>query len=93
MGMVMDGGPTRRERSPELVPVLAAHERRARLIAQIKEQAIAAANAGGPAQHTAKKSGHSRWREADGIIATGVLKIIAVTALIVLLGCILVRLP
>jgi hypothetical protein len=89
----MDDGPIRRERSPELVPTLAAHERRARLIAQIHEQAIAAANADRPAPQTAKKSGHARWREADGIIATGVLKIIALTALIALLGCIFVRLP
>jgi hypothetical protein len=85
----MDNGPIQRERAA----LDAAHQRRARLIAKMQEQAIAAANADRPAPQTVRKAGHSRWREADGIIATGALKIIAVTALIVLLGCIFVRLP
>jgi hypothetical protein len=82
-----------REPSTDLHRVLAAYRRRARTIAQLHKQAIAAANADRPAPQTARKAGHSRWREADGIIATGVLKIIALTALIALLGCIFVRLP
>jgi hypothetical protein len=85
----MDNGPIQRERGA----LDAAYRRRARLIAEMQELAIAAANADRPAPQTAKKSGHPRWREADGIIAMGVLKIIAATALIALLGCILVRLP
>jgi hypothetical protein len=76
----------------KLVPILAAHERRARLIAQIQEQAIAAANADRLALQTAKKAGiirDSRWRKADAVIAAGILKMIAVTILIAALGCIL----
>jgi hypothetical protein len=40
----MSDTPIRREPPPELDRVLAAHERRARLIAQLDEQAIAIAN-------------------------------------------------
>ncbi len=85
----MDSGPIQRERAE----LDAAYQRRARLIAKMQKQAIAAANADRPAPQTVKKLEHPRWREADGIIAVGVLKIIAATALIALLGCILVRLP
>lgn len=81
-----------REPSTNLYRVLAAHRRRARTIAQLHEQAIAAANADRLALQTAKKAGtirDSRWRKADAAIATGVLKMIAVTILIAALGCIL----
>ena len=40
----MSDTPIRREPPPKLDRVLAAHERRARLIAQLHEQAIATAN-------------------------------------------------
>jgi hypothetical protein len=43
-GLVMSDTPIRREPPPQLGRVLAAHERRARLIAQLHEQAIATAN-------------------------------------------------
>ena len=42
-GLIMSDTPTQREPPPKLDRVLAAHERRARLIAQLHEQAIAAA--------------------------------------------------
>jgi hypothetical protein len=74
-----------REPSTKLHRVLAAHRRRARIIAQLHDQAIAAANADQLAQQTAIKARvtrYSRWRKADGEIATGILKMIAVTTLI-----------
>jgi hypothetical protein len=83
----MGSGPTQRERSPVLD---AAHQRRGRLIAQIHRQAIAAANADRLAQQAADVTRHSRWREADGVIAAGVLKMIAVAWVIAALGCVLV---
>ena len=43
-GLVMSDTPIRREPPPKLDRVLPAHERRARLIAQLHEQAIAIAN-------------------------------------------------
>ena len=43
-GLVMSDTPIRREPPPKLDRVLAAYERRARLIAQLHEQAIATAN-------------------------------------------------
>jgi hypothetical protein len=43
-GMVMSDTPIQREPPPKLDRTLAAHERRARLIAQLREQAIATAN-------------------------------------------------
>jgi acyl transferase domain-containing protein len=43
-GLVMSDTPIRREPPPKLDRVLSAHERRARLIAQLHEQAIAIAN-------------------------------------------------
>jgi hypothetical protein len=84
-----------REPSTKLHRVLAAHRRRARIIAQLHAQAIAAANKANndlSAQHQAIKTGiakHSRWRKADAVIATGILKMIAVTILIAALGSIL----
>ena len=80
------------EPSTKLRRVLAAHRRRARIIAQLHDQAIAAANADRLAQQTAIKARitrHSRWGKADGVIATGILKMIAVTILIAALGSIL----
>lgn len=90
--MVMRDTP-QREPLTKLQRVLAAHRRRARIIAQLHHQAIAAANADRLAQQTAIKARitrHSRWRKADGVIATGILKMIAVTLLIAALGFILV---
>jgi hypothetical protein len=84
-----------REPSTKLHRVLAAHRRRARIIAQLHAQAIAPANKANndlSAQHQAIKAGiakHSRWRKADAVIATGILKMIAVTILIAALGSIL----
>jgi len=81
-----------REPSTNLHPVLAAHRRRARIIAQLHEQAIAAANADRLALQTAKKAcitGDSRWRKADAVVAAGILKMLAVTILIAAFGCIL----
>jgi hypothetical protein len=89
--MIMSDTP-QREPSTKLHRVLAAHRRRERIIAHMHEQAIAAANADRLALQTAKKAGtirDSRWRKADAAIATGVLKMIAVTILIAALGCIL----
>ena len=43
-GLVMSDTPIRRKPQPKLDRVLAAHERRARIIAQLHEQAIAAAS-------------------------------------------------
>jgi hypothetical protein len=81
-----------REPSTNLYRVLAAHRRRARTIAQLHKQAIAAANADRLVQQTQKKADvtdYSRWRKADGVIATGVLRMIEVAVLIAVLGCIL----
>jgi hypothetical protein len=83
----MEDGPTQRERSPTLD---AAHQRRARLIAQIHRQAITAANADRLAQQAADVTRHSRRRQADGVIAAGILKMIAVASIIAALGCVLV---
>jgi hypothetical protein len=83
----MGDGPTQRERSPMLD---AAHQRRARLIAQIHRQAIAAGNADRLALQAADATRQSRWRKADGVIAAGILKMIAVAAVIAALGCVLV---
>jgi hypothetical protein len=82
---VMDDRPGGRESST----LDAAFQRRARLIADMHEQANAVANADRLAQRAAAAIAHSRWRKADGIIATAALKIIAVAAFIALLGCIL----
>jgi hypothetical protein len=93
--MIMRDTPNR-EPSTNLHRVLAAHKRRARIIAQLHKQAIAAANKANDdlsAQHQAINAGiakHSRWRKADGVIATGLLKMIAVTILIAALASILV---
>jgi hypothetical protein len=43
-GLVMSDTPIQRKPPPKLDRVLAAHERRARLIAQLHEQAMATAN-------------------------------------------------
>jgi hypothetical protein len=82
----MDDGRGQRERST----FDAAHQRRARVIADLHQQANAIANADRLAQRAADAIAHSRWRKADGIIAAAALKIVSVAALIALLGCILV---
>ena len=86
-GAVMGSGPTQRERSPMLDT---AHQRRARLIAQIHREAIAAANADRLARQVTNVTRQSRWREADEILATGVLKLIVAASVIGVLGCALV---
>jgi hypothetical protein len=83
----MGSEPTQSERSPMLD---AARQRRVRLIAQIHRQAIAAANADRLAQQAAEATRQSRWRKADGVIAAGILKMIAVAAVIAALGCVVV---
>jgi hypothetical protein len=83
----MGNGPRQRQRSP--MPD-AAHQRRAQLIAEIHRQAIAAANADRLARQATDVTKQSRWREADGVIAAGILKVIAVAAVIAALGCVLV---
>ena len=90
----MNDTPAQHEQ-PNLDRVLAAHKRRARLIAQLHEQAIAAANADRFAQQTAIKTDitrHSPWRKADWVIAAALLKMAAVAILIAGLGCILLAL-
>jgi len=80
---------------PNLDRVLAAHNRRARLIAQLHEQAIAAANDELSAPQNAIKAGitkHARWQKADRMIATAILKMVAAALLIAALGCILLAL-
>src|SRR6202034_2309502 len=61
-----------------------------RLIAQIHRQAIAATNGDRLAQQAADATRQSRWRKADGVIAAGILQMIAVAAVIAALGCVLV---
>jgi hypothetical protein len=71
--------------------VLAAHKRRARLIARLHEQAIAAANDELSAPQNAIKAGitnHARWQKADRVIATATLKMIAAALVIAALVCI-----
>jgi hypothetical protein len=78
----------------KLDSVLAAHKRRARLIARLHEQAIA-----GPINDLSaskcNKAGvtkHARWQKADRLIATAILKMIGAAILIAVLGCILLAL-
>jgi hypothetical protein len=74
---------------------LTAHKRRARLIAQIQEQAIAAANNDlSPPQNAIEPdiTRRAQWQKADGMIAAAILKMMAVTMLIAALGCILLAL-
>jgi hypothetical protein len=79
---------------PKLDGAIAAHERRARLIAQLHEQAVAAANNDLSAPHAIKAgiTKHARWQKADRMIATAILKMIAAALLIAALGCILLAL-
>jgi hypothetical protein len=68
------------------------HERRARLIAQIQEQAIAAANNDlSPPQNAIEPdiTRRAQWQKADGMIATAILKMMAVAMIIAGLGCII----
>ena len=84
----MSDTPIRREAPPRLDRVLAAYERRARLIAQLHRQAIATAN-DLSARHKAIEAGHAkdaRRRKTEAwLIAAG--------AIIVALGCILALWP
>jgi predicted kinase len=87
--------PTQHEPARQLDSAVAAHERRARLIAQLREQAIAAAINDLSAPQNAIKAGitkHARWQKADRVIATAILKMIAAAILIAALGCILLAL-
>jgi hypothetical protein len=82
------------QEQPKLDHVLAAHKRRARLIAQLHEQAITAANDLSAPQNANKADTkkHTRWQKADRMIATAILKMIAAAILIAALGCILLAL-
>jgi hypothetical protein len=66
----MSDTPTQRKPPPRLDRVLAAHQRRARIIAQLHAQAIATANdlAAQPkaiAASTVKDAGHGKYRYLD----------------------------
>jgi hypothetical protein len=77
---------------PKLDGAVEVHQRRARLIAQIQEQAIAAANADRLAQQTAIKTSitrHAQWQKADRVIATAMLRMMAAAFFIAALTCIL----
>jgi hypothetical protein len=82
-GLVMSDTPMRREPPPTLDRVLAAYERRAQLIAQLHEQAIATANDLSARQNAIKEiTNEARRRKAEAwLIAAG--------GLIVAAGCIL----
>jgi hypothetical protein len=87
----MSGTPAH-HKQPKLDRVLAAHKRRARLIAQLHEQAIAAANDDLSAAQNTIKTGttrHSWWSNAAWVSATALLKVVAVAILVAGLGCIL----
>jgi hypothetical protein len=88
--MVASDMPAHHEQ-PKLDSVLAAHKRRARLIARLHEQAIAAANDELSAPQNTIKAGitnHARWQKADQVIATATLKMIAAALVIAALVCI-----
>ena len=81
--------PIRRKPPPKLDRVLTAHERRARLIAQLQEQAIATAN-DLSAQHKAIRAGitkDARRRKAEAWFCAGAF-LLALGG-IVAVGCIL----
>jgi hypothetical protein len=87
----MSDRPTQ-HKQPKLDRALAAHERRARRIAQLHEQAIAAASIDPAAPQKTIEAGvtrHARWRKADRTIATAILRIIGAAMLIAGLGCII----
>jgi acyl transferase domain-containing protein len=77
----MSDTPIRREAPPKLDRDPAAHERRARLIAQLHEQAIATANDLSAQQNTIKEITTQRRKAEAWLIAAG--------ASIVAVGCIL----
>ena len=87
----MSNTPIQRKPAPKLDRVLAAHERRARLIAELHEQAIVTANASfGSAQGvfragTAKDAGRGK---AEAWFCAGVF--LLALGCIVAVGCILV---
>jgi hypothetical protein len=77
----MSDTPIRREPPPKLDRVLAAHERRARPIAQLHEQAIATAD-----QHKATKADMARdvqRRKAEAWLCTGAF-LLALSCLVAL---------
>jgi hypothetical protein len=86
----MSDTPTQRELAPKLDSVLAAHERRARLIAQLREQAIATAN-DLSAQHKATRASVAknaqRRKAEDWLFSAGAF--LLALACIVAMGCIL----
>ena len=80
----MNDTPAQHEQ-PNVDRVLAAHKRRARLIARLHEQAIAAANDDLSAPQNTIKAGitkHARWQRPDRMIATAILKMTAAAILI-----------
>ena len=86
----MSDTPIRREPPPELDRVLAAHERRARLIAQLHEQAIAIAN-DLSAQHKAVRANtakDARRRKAEAWLFSAGAFLLALSC-IVAVSCIL----
>ena len=91
----MNDTPAQHEQ-PNFDRVLAAHKRRARLIAQLHKQAIAAADDDLPAQQNAIEAGltgHARWQRADGMIATAILRMIGVAIFIAALCSVLAIWP
>ena len=73
----------------------AAHERRAQLIAQLHEQAIAAANNESSVQQKLIKASitrHAQRQKAGWTIAATLLKVIGVAILIAVIGCTLLGL-
>ena len=89
-GLVMSDTPIRREPPPKLDRDPAAHERRARLIAQLREQAIATAN-DLSAQHKATRASVAknaqRRKAEDWLFSAGAF--LLALACIVAMGCIL----
>ena len=74
-------------------PLLAAaHERRARLIAQLHEQAIVVASNELSALQKPIKAGITRRQKAGWIIAATLLKVIGAAILIAVIGCTLLGL-
>ena len=82
-GLVMSDPPTRRDPPSDLHRVLAAHERRARLIAQLHEQAIAIAN-DLSAQHKATRASVAKNAQRR----TAEAWLFSAGAFLVALGCI-----
>jgi type VI protein secretion system component VasF len=84
----MSDTPTQRELRSEFDRILAAHERRARLITQLHRQAIATANDLSPRQKTIE-AGIARDARRRKTEAWLIAWLIAAGAIFVALGCIL----